>query len=452
MKKILLFSLILATLALNAQTLSYTDQAVLFSTDDNYGTARFVGMSGAFGALGGDMTAVDINPAGLAVFEYGEFSTTLSYRDTKIKTSFYGNTINNSDDYFRFSQIGGVLALNTYGNSDWNKFAFGFNYNIIKDFDNNFVTEGNSGVPDFVDDPFLNYDNDDTNDVFYTNVDNQLFGSFTSGINDRFSFSFATQYKELLYLGASVAFQNINYYQNTIYEEANNDGNGNTLDAFNEQILSTYGNGFNFGLGAILKPTQNVRIGASYQSPIWYNISERFQEYLDIIVSNNSELFIERFDPNFFDYKLKTPSKLTGSFAYVFGNVGLVSLDYIYQNYKNTKLQPSSAFIDENQDLANGLKNTSSFKLGTEWRYKILSFRGGYRFIQSPYKNSDSSFDITGYSFGLGIKFTHNVKIDFAYDNSTNSDQYQFLNIDGVQPAELDFDNNRFTSTLVVNF
>ena len=134
MKKILLFSLILSTLVQQAQTLSYTDQAVLFSTDDNYGTARFVGMSGSFGALGGDMTAVDINPAGLAVYNQGEFSTSLSYRDTKINTSFYGNPTRTNDDYFRFSQIGGVLAMNSYAHSDWKKFAVGFNYNIIKDF------------------------------------------------------------------------------------------------------------------------------------------------------------------------------------------------------------------------------------------------------------------------------------------------------------------------------
>ncbi|MCD6322107.1 MAG: hypothetical protein J7L77_03665, partial [Clostridiales bacterium] len=68
MKKILLFTFIFTVLISSAQTLSFTDQAVLFSSDDNYGTARFVAMGGAFGALGGDMTAVEINPAGLGVF------------------------------------------------------------------------------------------------------------------------------------------------------------------------------------------------------------------------------------------------------------------------------------------------------------------------------------------------------------------------------------------------
>ena len=452
MKKILLLTIIMSSFYINAQSLSYTDEAVLFSTDDNYGTARYMGLSGAFGALGGDMTAVDINPAGLAIFNDAEISTTLTYRNTDINTTFYSSTINNSDDYFNFTQIGGVLVFKNYSSSEWKKFTLGANYNIIKDFNNNYIAKGNSGIADFVDDPYLNYDNDETNDIFYTNVENQLFGNFTSGINDRFTLSFASQYQDFLYLGASLSFQHLNFHQNTVFEESNNDGNRNTLDAYTAQFLSSYGNGFNFGLGAIIKPVQNLRLGVSFQSPIWYDISERFIEDIEIEVSNNPEIYAEYYDPNFFDYQLKTPSKLTGSLAYIFGKSGLVSFDYIYQDYKNTKLKPSSAFIDENQELSNGLRNTSSFKIGTEWRYNLLSFRGGYRVIQTPYKNTGSTFDVTGYSFGLGIKFNNHVKLDLAYDNSSNSDQYSFLNIDGVEPAYLDIDNDRFTSTLVFSF
>jgi long-subunit fatty acid transport protein len=224
------------------------------------------------------------------------------------------------------------------------------------------------------------------------------------------------------------------------------------LDARLRQYLSVYGNGFNFGLGAIVKPVQNLRIGVAYQSPIWYNLAERFQENLDIDVSNDPKLYQEYNDPNYFDYQLKTPAKLTGSIAYVFGKLGLISIDYIYQDYTNTRLQPSSVFIDENQDLSTGLRSTSSIRAGTEWRVKIVSIRGGYRFVQSPYKNDDSSYDLNGYSLGLGFKITRHVNLDFAYDTSSHQDQYSFLNIDGVQPAYIDVKNDRFTSSLVLNF
>ena len=161
---------------------------------------------------------------------------------------------------------------------------------------------------------------------------------------------------------------------------------------------------------------------------------------------------IEYGDPNYFDYDIKTPNKLTGSIAYIFGKSGLISFDYIFRDYKNTQLKPSSAFVDENQELATGLDNTSSFKLGTEWRYKLMSFRGGYRVIQDPYKYSGSNFDLTGYSLGLGIKFTRNFNLDLAYDNSSRKDQYSFLVSEGTQPAALDIDSSRFTSSLVFSF
>ena len=69
----LLITLFLCSFFTYSQSLSYSDIAVMLSSDDNMGTARYMGLSGAFGALGGDMTAVDINPAGLAVYKNSEF-------------------------------------------------------------------------------------------------------------------------------------------------------------------------------------------------------------------------------------------------------------------------------------------------------------------------------------------------------------------------------------------
>jgi long-subunit fatty acid transport protein len=221
----------------------------------------------------------------------------------------------------------------------------------------------------------------------------------------------------------------------------------------NDEYLSTYGNGFNFGLGIIVKPVKNLRLGASYQSPIWYNLSERFEQRTTYWFNGEIDPDYPDFPlPNYYDYKLTTPSEFTGSLAYVFGQYGLISFDYIYKGFSNTRLQPSSYFIEENQDLSSGLRNTSSFKIGTEWKYKIMSFRGGYRMIQTPYKNSSTDFDITGYSFGLGIKFSRQVAMDFAYDNSSYLDTYQFINAPGADPALLDVTNSRFTTSLLVVF
>ena len=64
MKKIFLIAMLCIASTINAQTLGYNDIGVLFSKEKINGTARFNAMSGAFGALGGDISAMEINPAG----------------------------------------------------------------------------------------------------------------------------------------------------------------------------------------------------------------------------------------------------------------------------------------------------------------------------------------------------------------------------------------------------
>ncbi|MDZ7613483.1 MAG: outer membrane protein transport protein [Flavobacteriaceae bacterium] len=451
MKK-LIFILILAPLCMQAQVLGYTDAAVLFSTDDNYGTARYMGLSGAMGALGGDMSAAEINPAGLAVFNYSEFSMTLGYSNVDNTSSFYGTGIQSSDDRFDFPQTGGVFIFYTGNQTGFNKFAFGMNYTQLKNFDNAIFARGNSGVPDFVDDPYLNYDENPFNNVFYDNVDQQEFKSYTNGSNSKFNFSFASQYNDILYLGMNLNFYYLDFYQSANYSEFNNDGNNNTLDAYVDQYLEDYGDGFSFSLGVIVKPIENLRIGASYKSPVWYDISETYIEDLEINLSNTSDTYYEYGNPNYFDYDVNTPSELTGSLAYIFGKNGLISFDYIYKDFQNIELQPTGDFIDENQYISENLRGTSSYRIGTEWILNSFSVRGGYRFEQSPYKDGDIDQDLTGYSLGLGIRFTRSVRLDLSYDQYNRDYTYQFLNIDIVNPAVIKEDTYRLNSSLVFSF
>ena len=74
MKKIITIAfLFAASVTSYSQSLRYQDLGVLFSKNDDNGSARFTSMSGAFGALGGDVSALSINPAGIAVFQNSSF-------------------------------------------------------------------------------------------------------------------------------------------------------------------------------------------------------------------------------------------------------------------------------------------------------------------------------------------------------------------------------------------
>jgi len=449
MKKILLFLNLFLTLSIQAQIISTTDAAVLFSADDHYGSARFEALSSAFGALGGDMSAAEINPAGIAVFLQDQSNMSLAYRKTAINTSFYGNTLSNNDQFINFSQAGGVLVFNLRDDENWQKVALGFNYSILKDYDNSFIMEGNSGTPDFLDDPFLNSDASATNDVFYNNVDGQSFINATSGLSDKFTFSIGTQYNEKLFYGISLSTYSLDYSQTADLAEFNNDGSGNTLDASLIQTLQTTGTGFSFGFGLIAKPIKSMRFGLSYHSPIWYDLTDFYGDDLQIDVSNNTELFTDVTD-GVFDYKVTTPSTLNAGLAFILGNSGLLSLDYTYKDYQNTKLRPSAVFATENQELSTTLRGVSQYRIGAEWRLEMVSLRGGYYMEQSPYKDSPSGDDITGYSVGLGFKLSNSSKLDVAYTNSSYNQPYAFLQASDA--GNLNVENQRVTATVVIGF
>lgn len=447
---------------LNAQTLGYNDVGVLFSKENINGTARYNAMSGAFGALGGDLSAMEINPAGAAVFLKSEFAVSLNNRNTKTMAGFYGNNTQFENDFTNLSQAGGVFVFRGYGNnSEWSNIALGFNYSIANDFENFWIAEGNSGYAPLTD----FYDHDP---VVYVNAENQYFENFTDGKNSKYSFTFAAQNNDNLYIGAAINTYDIEYFQRTLTEEYNNDGNNNTLDVSSKQELLTYGNGVSFNFGVISKPSENVRLGLAYQSPVWYSLSEDFLEY-DEDVYKNDVLFTNEYSGlNAFDYKLRTPSKLTGSFAYLFGKQGLISLDIDYKNYRNIKLSNGN-FTEENQWFKNEMKDLAevslfehgvvirnidkptTIRIGTEWRFDNLSVRGGYHYERSTFKNALDSDNLQGFSLGAGYKF-RGGKLDFAYQKSTNTAPYNFYpQSNNVDSAELDFETSKFTATLVLN-
>jgi hypothetical protein len=171
---------------------------------------------------------------------------------------------------------------------------------------------------------------------------------------------------------------------------------------------------------------------------------------VEVYESSTDETFTEYSGVNAFDYKLKTPGKLTGSFAYIFEKQGLISVDYIYKNYSAIKLS-NGDFLTENQDFKSQLESTGELRIGTEWRFDNISVRGGYHLEKSPYKNAIESDNIEGYSLGAGYKF-RGGKIDFSYQKSTHTAPYNFYpQFNQVDPAELDFDTSKITATLVLN-
>jgi hypothetical protein len=430
-----------------AQTLSYEDLGVLFSGEEINGTARYRAMSGAFGALGGDLSAIDVNPAGAAVFNHSETALSLHVRDLEIGGHYYGNTDLVENGKVDADQLGGVIVLknNRQDRAGWQKLSLAFNYSKVRDFDREWLVHGVSGYAPVTD----LYDTD----RLYANTEGQEFENLEKGHNSRYSFTVASQRNDQLYVGFSVNTYEVDFYQRTLIHEYNNDGNGNTLDISQKQELNTLGEGLSFSFGLLAKPFKSLRLGLAYQSPIWYQLSEEFVEFEDSVYESNDALGLRAGYSGIsaFDYKLSTPAKMTASLALVFGKAGLISADYSYQNYSNIKLGGTS-FSQENLGFKNNLEAVAALRLGTEWRIENLSLRGGYHIENSPYKEAWESDDSETFSLGAGYGF-RGGRFDIAYQQRKSTAPYQIYGSlsNAVEAAELDFDLSTFTATLVFN-
>ncbi|WP_422090335.1 OmpP1/FadL family transporter [Tenacibaculum ovolyticum] len=448
MKRILIFAIVIAsTHTAFSQSLGYNDLGILFSKDDNYGSARFEAMSGAFGALGGDVSSLGINPAGTSVAKKSIFSATLSNRNTEYSSMYYGNTTNIQDNYLDISQAGGILSFDTAYNSEWNRFALSFNYRIKKDFDGFYSAVGNSNNLFYSEHVA---DNKTVKTQFDGSIE-QYTSSRTQGQTSVFNVGFSAVHQNKLFLGASVNFHDIEFYREAYFNEVNDDINGNILDVESYSETSIQGSGISIGLGFIYKLNQNLRVGLAYETPTWYQ--EVIEDYYDELIMNevgnlNIDSDIDNITPESYLYKFRSPSRITASGAYIFGKQGLISFDYTYKDYKNTKFNNGN-FSQENANFANNYRNTQSLNIGTEWRFDKMSIRGGYHYEKDPnllLGGNTNKDNVRGYSAGLGYNFG-NMKFDLAYSNYENKQYYTIYNT-----ADLNIKNNTSRISATVTF
>ena len=523
MKKYI-FLLALGFTANVAQSQEISD-AMHYAQDNLNGTARFRAMGGAFGALGGDLSSLNVNPAGSAVFTNNQMTLTLSNFDTKNKSNYFGSATSEKNNSFDLNQAGAVFVFNNKNpNSNWKKISLGVNYENIKNFDNGFFSAGtnpnnsigdyflsyannsNNGAPvpqEFVNtnpgesisdlysflgsnlpnnqypnlngfaaqQAFLGYqgfiidavDETNNNSPYTSNVPTggnyyQENSIYSTGYNGKLSFNAATSYNDKLYIGLNLNSHFTDFHKSSTFFEENNAPltNDYTVTRLSfENDLYTYGTGFSFQLGAIAKVSDEVRLGLAYESSTWYKLNDELSQRLFAVSSaTNADDTNDVVNPqivNIYEpYKLQTPSKLTGSFAYVFGKSGLISVDYAIKDYSNTKFKPENDpyFNDLNSDMNSILDTTGELRIGAEYKIDALSLRAGYRYEQSPYKNSVTIGDLTGYSAGLGYSFG-STKVDLAYSYAKRNSQQAFFNQGFTDGASIEAINNNVSVTLL---
>jgi long-subunit fatty acid transport protein len=501
LKKIGLLGYFLGLISFS-QAQQYLDDGIRFSQSDIGGTARFKAIGGAQTALGGDLSSIAGNPAGLGFYNNSDASFTLDYLNDLNKSTYFSTSTDRQKNKLGFDQAGVLIHLpvhKSYGQnmqSGWLNFNIGISYNKTQDFNTNidFTGENNissytdmladaSDIPNSVYKPWgqASYLVRDNGSYYYPTTsenfsNNQHNKEFRRGSQYETNIAFGANYGNQFYIGASVGIAGFHYESNKTYTEIGimkdatefnfHDPNVDFLDPnapahsfldedyellFNS-FQVTDGSGVNATLGMIFLPHRMWRIGVSATTPTWYKVRDDFTMYLDSWMVDHvtdQELFsYSSPEENFYDeYDLRTPYKLNAGVAALFEE-GLITADVEFIDYASMRINQES----QTTAIKEFYKSALNFKVGGEYKFSPqLLVRAGYNYKASPYKDYESTRKTV--SAGLGYRL-NNMYVDLAYQNQLYHQEYvpYQSTVNPTEAALIENTRNNVLLTLGVKF
>ena len=444
-------------LGLTIQAQNHID-ALRFSQESLWGSARYVAMGGAFGSLGANGNTSSSNPAGIATFTNGQFSGSLNLNELSTDGFSSESTFNSGNSFAKKSSVSipninyisaNILEPGIAG--DWDRINFGIGYNKLADYNKSIHLEG-TGSYNSLSNHILSeaegttYDGLNTlgqlayytylidttgNEISYNSPLESIIGrtqtykSSTSGNKNEFYLSFGSAYQNKLFLGATIGLPTIEYREKTTITEENFISNINTpmlLRAFDYTTnLSVEGTGINLKLGLIYKIDEAIRYGFALHTPTYYEIHEEYSSSMNTVFNdstNSAESYL-----GLFDYDLSSPFKIINSLSFVIKKRAIISLEHEYLDYSMANMSSSTySFTDENATIENSYASASNIKIGTELRvHPQMSLRAGYAYYGNPLTDPTKDASKEYLTFGLGVK-VNQYFFDLAMVNSYSED------------------------------
>ena len=457
--------------------------ALRFSQTEVLGTARFVSMGGAFGALGGDASGLSYNPGGIGVFRKSELTFTPTFRYLNSETEHFGSTTADSESNINFGNLNAIFAWDISNSSKWKSLNLGLGFVRQNSFASRVLADGhnresslldvytndlnnNNTAPENISDPFgtelawFLYLVDTIGSDYYNPIGtqgaNQRNLVTKSGSQTETVISFGGNYDDKLYLGGTIGLTRINYERNFLLTESTLPGDQSTdLEQYSfTENVSTFGTGYNFKAGFIYRIRQNLRIGGAFHSPTIYFMDDEWETRMSAdftTIPDNSA-----FSPiGSFDYRLRTPYKAIGSLAYVFGKSGLISLDYEFVDYRRSKLSSEYGdynFTTENNNIETAYQATGNIRVGYEQRFDMLYARLGFVNYGNPYaKDFNNKQTSQTYSVGFGIR-KNEYFLDLAYAMNRKKEDYFMYDANLVPPTSQTLIASTVSATIGLRF
>lgn len=443
------------------------------------GTARFAAMGGSMGAIGGDISTLSFNPAGIAVFRKTEISITPSVYSSTTNSTYLGS--NSSDRKLNFN-LGNIGLVGTVKLKDtsmgWQSVNFGIGYNRTNNFHNRIDIKGdntaNSLLDVYVNNANSNPDpngfdgfstglawttflfNPDSTGYYYHVIPHygqmQRKSTETKGAMGEGVFSFGANYKEKLLLGATLGVVKARYEEESVFEETDAEDTISYFKSFKYiQNLASSGTGVNFKMGMIVKPNDWLRLGAAVHTPTAIRFTDNYSSYMESDV--DTATYADSSAEGSFRYTITTPYRAIASVGFIIKKLALINIEYEYIDYSYAQLNSHpNVFSDVNSTIRSKYTSTGNLRVGGEIRFDPITFRLGYALYGSPFRNGDNVAAIrTSYSGGIGYRL-NNFFVDFAYVRTNFSETNYLYDPSISSPVKNNFRNSSFMLSLGVRF
>ena len=467
-----------------------SDDACLFSQTYYQGTAKALGMGNALGAVGGDMTAVCINPAGMGVYRSSEFTTSLNLMDNFHTSDYYGTQ--NSANKMRLSipNIGWVTTKQRSNYRALRFTQFGIGLTRTNDFNLHTFAKGINPTSSMIDN-YLNridgYAQTELQDAFpydiypawstylvdlYEDESGPYYSSPVpqggiwqgqentfKGRSEEWTFAGSANYFDKLFVGISANLAHVKRVGKRVFSESHPDG-ADPASGFNQwsftENLSSSGWGGNVKVGFIYHANSWLRFGGAFHSPTIYAFNESWQTETESEILRITRKYIS--PESHYEYTFIKPLKWVGSMAFVLGQSGMVSLDAEYTNYGAARFYAVADddydYSPKNEEIKNAFGKTFTFRLGSEWSMGSSYLRVGAAYYGSPFGLGEKNGSVKKASCGISIPVDFDTTFDFAYELTYGQSNYLLYDAGtlGIDPVTQKQFKSNLAVTLKVRF
>jgi len=425
-------------------------QALRYSQYNLFGTARYASQGGAIGALGGDLTSVYTNPAGLGFYRSSEISFTPSFFWTRTAANYMGSSTEDSYMRFNVASAGFTKGIAT-GDNGIAGYAFAVGYNTLANFNNRTTIRGVNDNSSLLDDftwhanaspddlnPYyeqLAFDSylmpwDDAAGAYWHDMQLDGYGqdvyrlSQQSGYIGEYSLSGAVNFSNFLYMGASFGIHALRFYEDIYHTESDVEDQVLDFDSFRfREYNSTRGVGYTGRFGLILRPFQLLRVGATFHLPTYYRLTDEKYTDMSSTWDNGSGIpDTTAISPNgIYDYRLQTPFRANANASLILFRMATFSVGYEFVDYSTNKLDAYDyKFIDENDQIRQDMQAAHNVNAGAELRIESFYLRAGAKYMMSPFSDDRNNAETFIYTGGIGIRTKQLVfDVSYSYANRT---------------------------------